>query len=244
MEKKVDEVGKNIGTSTNNQQVRKEPIWFNMRYPVRTFTGRRSELQKIYKELHKTIDEQAEVSQIVVIGGLGGIGKSELARKYAYEYRKDYDGSVIWINAETQGSLEESFKGLAEELNKRLLEGSKISITEEGIKSIVRDIYKYFKNVESLFIFDNAKGYRDVSKFLPLSFPDCKKPYVLITSHDTKWEVEGVEYEEGRIEVIRLGVLDETEALEFVKKALNIENNLQDEKIRELTEELHIFRWL
>ncbi|WP_265037767.1 NB-ARC domain-containing protein [Wolbachia endosymbiont (group A) of Hylaeus communis] len=234
IEGKVDEIGEVL----NNQQARKEPIWFNMKYPVKTFTGRRSELQKIYKELHKTTNEQAEVSQIVVISGLGGIGKSELARKYAYEYRKDYDGNVIWINAETQKDLEGSFRGLAEELKKRLTEGSKISITEEGIKSTIKDVYRYFRNVESLFIFDNAKGYRDVNKFLPLSFPDCKKPYVLITSHDTKWEVEGVEYEEGRIEVIRLGVLDETEAWEFVKKALDIKDNLQDEKIRELTEEL------
>ncbi|MCA4774502.1 hypothetical protein, partial [Wolbachia endosymbiont of Mansonella perstans] len=70
-----------------------------MKYPVRTFTGRRSGLQKIYKGLYKTVDEQ---------------------------------------NAEAQSSLEESFKGLANELNKRLLESPKISITEEGIRSIVR----------------------------------------------------------------------------------------------------------
>lgn len=229
---------KSASDDTQQAHFHKEPIWFNMRYPVKTFTGRRSELQKIYKELHKTTNEQAEVSQIVVISGLGGIGKSELARKYAYEYRKDYDGNVIWINAETQKDLEGSFRGLAEELKKRLTEGSKISITEEGIKSTIKDVYRYFRNVESLFIFDNARGYRDISKFLPLSFPDCKKPYILITSHDTKWEVEGLKYEEGRIEVIRLGVLDETEAWEFVKRALNIENNLQDEKIRELTKEL------
>ncbi|WP_265027038.1 hypothetical protein [Wolbachia endosymbiont (group A) of Bombylius major] len=106
IEGKVDEIGEVL----NNQQARKEPIWFNMKYPVKTFTGRRSELQKIYKELHKTTNEQAEVSQIVVISGLGGIGKSELARKYAYEYRKDYDGNVIWINAETQKDLEGSFR--------------------------------------------------------------------------------------------------------------------------------------
>ncbi|MDR3131797.1 MAG: ankyrin repeat domain-containing protein [Rickettsiales bacterium] len=231
-EEKVDEIGKNIGTSTNNQQVRKEPIWFNMRYPVRTFTGRRSELQKIYKELHKTIDEQAEVSQIVVIGGLGGIGKSELARKYAYEYRKDYDGNIIWINAETQGSLEESFKGLAEELNKRLLESPKISITEKESKFIVEDVYRYFEDVKGLFIFDNAEGYRNISKFLPSSLNH--RPYVLITSRDTKWEAG----QKGKIDVIELDVLDELEALEFFTKSLNIDNTLQYRKVEKLSEEL------
>ncbi|MDR2978453.1 MAG: hypothetical protein LBU56_03500 [Rickettsiales bacterium] len=140
IEGKVDEIGEVL----NNQQTRKEPIWLNMRYPVKTFAGRRSELQRIHKELYKTTDEQAEVSQVVVIGGLGGIGKSELARKYAYEYRKDYDGNVIWINAETQKDLEESFKRLARELSKRLPEDSKISTTEEEIEPITENVYRYF----------------------------------------------------------------------------------------------------
>ncbi|MCA4774659.1 hypothetical protein IHO40_00455 [Wolbachia endosymbiont of Mansonella ozzardi] len=64
--------GKLASDDTQQAHFHKEPIWFNMRYPVRTFTGRRSGLQRIYKGFHKTVDEQAEVSQIVVIGGLWG----------------------------------------------------------------------------------------------------------------------------------------------------------------------------
>jgi len=231
IEGKVDEIGEVL----NNQQTRKEPIWLNMRYPVKTFTGRRSELQRIHKELHKTTDEQAEVSQVVVIGGLGGIGKSELARKYAYEYRKDYDSNVIWINAETQKGLEESFKRLARELSKGLPEDSKISTTEKGIESIIENVYRYFEDVKGLFIFDNAEGYRNISKFLPSSLN--YKPYVLITSRDTKWEIG----QKVAMEVIKLDVFKKPEALEFVEKFLDIDNASQDKEIEELAEELQYF---
>ncbi len=191
IEGKVDEIGEVL----NNQQARKEPIWFNMRYPVKTFTGRRSELQKIYKELHKTTNEQAEVSQIVVISGPDGVGKNGLAIEYAYKRKEDYDGNLVRINAETPKDLEESFKGLAKKLNKRLPEGSKISITEEdteqekGIRSVIKDVYRYFEDIKSLFIFDNAREYKYIRKFLPSSLHSRhKKPYVLITSHDQKWD--------------------------------------------------------
>jgi hypothetical protein len=231
IEGKVDEIGEVL----NNQQTRKEPIWLNMRYPVKTFTGRRSELQRIHKELHKTTDEQAEVLQVVVIGGLGGIGKSELARKYAYEYRKDYDSNVIWINAETQKDLEESFKRLARELSKGLPEDSKISTTEKGIESIIENVYRYFEDVKGLFIFDNAEGYKNISKFLPSSLN--YKPYVLITSRDTKWEIG----QKVAMEVIKLDVFKKPEALEFVEKFLDINNASQDKEIEELAEELQYF---
>ncbi|MDR0772931.1 MAG: hypothetical protein LBE46_01125 [Wolbachia pipientis] len=67
--------------------------------------------------------------------------------------------------------------------------------------------------------------------------PRHKKPYVLITSRDCKWNVRG----EGDIKVIQLDEFGEVEALEFVRKALNIENNLQDREIEELTRELQYF---
>ncbi|WP_374698541.1 NB-ARC domain-containing protein [Wolbachia endosymbiont (group B) of Limnophora tigrina] len=178
IEGKVDEIGEVL----NNQQVRKEPIWFNIKYPVKMFTGRENKLQEMYDKLHESTNKPMAISQIVVICGLGGIGKSELVRKYAYEYRKDYDGNVVWMNAETQGSLEESFKGLARELNKR--KGSKVSTTEERNESIIEDVYRYFEDAKGLFIFDNAEGYKNISKFLPSSLN--YRPYVLITSRDTK----------------------------------------------------------
>ncbi len=66
--------------------VEKVPIWFEARDPLKSFTGRDVEL----KDLHDALQSkggQAVVSQMTSISGLGGIGKSELARKYAYDYK-------------------------------------------------------------------------------------------------------------------------------------------------------------
>jgi hypothetical protein len=213
-------------------------IWFDVKAPVKSFTGRRKELD----ELHKLVKlrELTVISQIVVVSGAGGIGKSELARKYAYICREDFDNNVAWINAETQESLSKSFHMLAENL--------KIPTTEErggkewdrDIKSIVKDVYKYFNKVASLFIYDNAEKYKDISEFLPSSFslfPDDKKPYVLITSRNQDWEVG----EEGKIEVIKLNEFTPEEAVDFIKKTLNIENDLQNRQIEKLARELQYF---
>ncbi len=39
-------------------------------------------------------------TNLTIISGLGGIGKSELARKYAFEYGDIYNNNVIWIDAD------------------------------------------------------------------------------------------------------------------------------------------------
>ncbi|CAH2235640.1 MULTISPECIES: ankyrin repeat domain-containing protein [unclassified Wolbachia] len=235
IERKVDEIGEVL----NNQQARKEPIWFNMRYPVKTFTGRSSELKALHNALQRSTGRQAVISQVATISGLGGVGKSELARKYAYKYGKYYGGNVIWINAENFEDMKNSFLRLAGDDRLGIPPKDKHG-RDKTIEAIVEEIYAFFarRGRKSLFIFDNAEGYKGIKRFLPSSLhPRHKKPYVLITSRDCKWNVRG----EGDIKVIQLDEFGEVEALEFVRKALNIENNLQDREIEELTRELQYF---
>jgi ankyrin repeat protein len=217
----------------------KEPIWFDVRDSVKSFTGRNDELKHLHDALQSK-GGQAVDKQITSISGLGGIGKSELARKYAYDYKKYYGDNVVWINAETQESLRESFLMLAKNLRIPTTEEREGKERDRDIKSNVKDVYKYFANVASLFIFDNAENYKDISEFLPSSFslfPDHKEPYVLITSRNQDWEVG----EEGKIELIKLNEFTPQEAIDFIKKSLNIENDLQNEHIENLARELQYF---
>jgi ankyrin repeat protein len=214
-------------------------IWFGIKEPVKSFTGREKELNELHK-LVKLKRERTIISQVATVSGAGGIGKSVLARKYAYIHREDFDNNIAWMNAETQESLQESFIMLAKDLRIPTIEKRKGKEQDRDIKSIVKDVYKYFTNVSSLFIFDNAEKYKDISEFLPSSFslsPEGEKPYVLITSRNQYWEVR----EEGKIEVIKLNEFTPEEAVKFIKNTLNIKNDLQNEHIEKLAKELQYF---
>jgi ankyrin repeat protein len=227
------------GMQKNQQTKNNGVIWFGVIEPVKSFTGREKELDELHK-LVKLKRELTVISQMATVSGVGGIGKSELARMYAHIRRKDFDNNVAWMNAETQESLRESFLLLAEDLRIPTTEERLGKERNRDIKSVVKDVYKYFTNVASLFIFDNAEKYKDISEFLPSSFslfPDDKEPYVLITSRNQDWEVG----EEGKIEVIKLNEFTPQEAVDFIKKSLNIENDLQNKHIEKLARELQYF---
>src|ERR1700733_13479158 len=128
----------------------KKSICFDVSKPVKSFTGRNDELEALHSALQSE-SGQVVISQITSISGLGGIGKSELARKYAWDYKKCYYNNV-WINAETQESFKKSFQELAKELKIAITEKRDEKEQERDIKSIVKDIYKYFQDAKSLFI--------------------------------------------------------------------------------------------
>ena len=52
---------------------------------------------------------------IVAITGMGGVGKSELARKYVDEHKDDYE-HIIWINAANFETMKSSFQDLSKKI--------------------------------------------------------------------------------------------------------------------------------
>lgn len=95
------------------------------------------------------------ISQTASISGLGGVGKSELARKYINEYGDVYDNRIVWIDAESYETLTESFRRLAQDILG--ISSKNVDGKEKDIKSIVEDVYRFFSKGKSLFIFDNAE---------------------------------------------------------------------------------------
>ncbi|MBO3464200.1 NB-ARC domain-containing protein, partial [Aetokthonos hydrillicola] len=64
------------------------------------FVGRNEELATI----HSLLYEQKNTVVISAVAGMGGIGKTELAIKYAREHENDYPGGICWLNA-IEGNL-------------------------------------------------------------------------------------------------------------------------------------------
>lgn len=226
------------------EQALAKNILFDLRKPVTNFVGRK----KILEELHKTLlstRNTAVIAQAMSglsvnsvtsvnapssavqasVSGLGGIGKTQLALRYAETYAVDYDNNVLWINAETKGDLANSVNKLAIKLN---IEKKDRYGVEKELEEILEEVYGYFSTGKSLFIFDNVENYKEFEKFLPKTLIG-NKPALLITSRYRNW---------GNVaSVIALDVLTEEEAKELVKSALRIAtyDPTQDGKIQELT---------
>lgn len=76
------------------------------------FTSRKEDLLDINKGF---TEEGASGQRILVLCGLGGIGKSQLAMEYAYGHQHTY--TFVWrVNANTTASLSQDFLTIAQQL--------------------------------------------------------------------------------------------------------------------------------
>ena len=210
-----------------------------MRLPFhrnKNFTGRDGELVEIHEALNNP-DALLSDHRIVVLHGLGGIGKTQLAIQYAYIHQKDYT-SVWWVNASTTQTLSQGFLGIAQQLLAyhaiETMAGLKLNsaqiaaalglpsdvVDQNGKLTSSRDITEIVVNAviawfaaddnnQWLLIIDNYDDLRNVNiyEFLPLSSPGS----VLITSRsrDTCRIGKALEIQE----------VTEDEALEILRKS-------------------------
>lgn len=235
------------------QQTSKNSILFDLKKPIGNFTGRIERLIELHRVLMSgrtaaivpglstlSIDSASGGSSImsgssistiegssglqISISGLGGIGKTQLALRYAELYAKDYDYNVLWMNAETKENLSYSFNKLATKLQLMTQDryGQKRSLEE-----IVEEVYEYFSDRKSLFIFDNVENYRTIERYLPQSMLG-NKPTILITSRYSNWS--------NVASVLSLDTFTHQEAEDLIKKSLSLKDNTQDERIKELNQ--------
>lgn len=118
-----------------------------MKKPVILFAGRREELIDLHNKIQLNSEKVTVISQITSISGLGGIGKTELARQYVQEYSKDCYDNVIWINAESEIALVESFTRLAKD--KLKIDTKDANGKEKDIRSIVEEVYNFLVIVKA-----------------------------------------------------------------------------------------------
>ena len=74
------------------------------------FRGREADLNLIRKALDQ--DEDPSQLKSFALHGMGGVGKTQLALRYALDSKKNFD-TILWIAAENSMSLEQSFREAA-----------------------------------------------------------------------------------------------------------------------------------
>ena len=89
------------------ERFRQSGMCRKMRNP--NFTGR----EKILTDLHGKLNSGQRATWIQALTGLGGKGKTSLAREYAYRYKAEYD-RVWWVRASEPATLTMDYSDLAE----------------------------------------------------------------------------------------------------------------------------------
>src|SRR6266571_5435450 len=205
--------GKTANPSIVSYTPTKVPIW-NVPYQRNLlFTGREDVLKKLYDALRA--GKTAALAQPQAISGLGGIGKTQTAVEYAYRYKDDYK-DILWVKAETEGSINSDFVTIANLLD--LPEKQ-----EQDQHKIVEAVKRWFQAQSGcLMIFDNADDLAMVRDFLP---PGGKGHILLTTrAHATgriaqRIEVEKMEPEEGALFLLhRATILDPDAPLDDATK--------------------------
>ena len=206
---------------------------FKHRYAVpletlKTYT-QRYELSKLLEERIRVNHENASVPHAVVIHGLGGTGKSQLALKYAEDHKDKYD-SVLWIDATDAEAVRSSFERCAAEL------GIPVDSTETKRSALtdskaVQAVLRWLRNRketddEWLVIIDNAD---DVTWGLKKIIPKGKRGSIIITSRDNLSPM----LVDGGCEQLEVNVMSNLEANTLLLQRLQWDVESAPEKIRQ-----------
>ena len=96
---------------------------------------------------------------IFVLQGMGGIGKSQMAREYARKHQDDYT-AIFWVNAKSERSLKRDLAGIARRLGlKGILDSAVASKDEASATTAILAIQEWFEeddNTNWMVILDNV----------------------------------------------------------------------------------------
>jgi tetratricopeptide (TPR) repeat protein len=173
-------------------------------FPNSSFVGRGLFLEEIEKSVKS--------GQPVVLHGLGGVGKTQLAVKYLYNNINRFR-IIWWINSENPATLASDYLGLSREL--KLPESYD---QREEIRAIKHWLEK---NNCWLLVFDNAQEPKDLRDYLPRLLTGK----VIITSRNAIWG--------NTTKKINVNVFDRKESIQFIIERTGEDDPMVAEKIAE-----------
>ena len=119
---------------------------------VKEFVDRPLEMEKLEENFFSA--ERSDRRKVVILSGMGGIGKTQLSVEFARKHQRRYS-AVIWLDGRTKGVLEQSIIALASRIPKHQIPD--LSQTDRNI--ILKHVLDWFSapdNSNWLMIFDNV----------------------------------------------------------------------------------------
>ena len=146
----------------------------------RDFTGREGVLQQVATIF---LDETLVTPPAVVITGMGGVGKTQMAVEFAYRYGHFFTGGVYWLGfsqaetVATEVALTGSERGM-----KLFHRSAKLTLSDQ----VGRVQRAWQEATPRLLIFDNCEDESLLAEWLPVT-GGCR---VLVTSRRAAWSRE------------------------------------------------------
>lgn len=174
----------------------------------------------IDKQLDNILSRTDGINTAVLLG-MGGAGKSTIARQYG----KSHKASIIWeINAETKHSILSSFESLAYALcnnnndrqELRNIFNIKDSIKQE--KQLLLFTQQQLKQLERwIIIYDNVELLNDILDYIPLSHECWGKGKIIITTRNGNIVNNDFIDEDN---IINIGEISTAEKIELFSKTI------------------------
>ena len=175
--------------------------------------GREKELA----QLHELLKNDRRVA-VVSVSGMGGVGKTELSRRYAHAHKSAYPGGICWLEVPVENVGIQILRFAQNNLQLILPE-------EEDLEGRLRYCWQNWSGGEALLIYNDVTDYENqVKPFLP---PDSKFRVLLTTRKSF-----GKAFRE-----LRLDVLPPLAAMELLRSIIGRDRVLtepQKAKAREL----------
>lgn len=158
-------------------------------------------------------------AQIVAVSGMGGVGKTQLVRKFIEIYRTEY-GNVIWIDSENEENIVAAF----EDLSADILHLTTVNANgkKKDFKSVIEQVMRNLSERKTLFVYDNVDSNKTLRFILAKAPPTGEKIDIFITSQLRDWR-EG-------IKKIPLKVWSSNESIEYISKNLRSATYLSSEE--------------
>ena len=174
---------------------------------IEQFVGRKEELIRI----KEAFQDRGSQRKVVLLCGLGGIGKTQLAVAFLKEHRDIYP-AIFWLNGKTEDTLKQSFAGIAKRLCNEYPSSALLRTTleEKNIDRIVAVIKQWLSirgNTQWILIFDNVDNPKLPSISNPqtydirLYFPEVHQGSILITTRSSRLNIGKVVFVKKLLEI-------------------------------------------
>jgi hypothetical protein len=147
--------------------------------------------------MHAVLSDGDDSRRAVVLYGLGGMGKTQLAIQYAKRHKDSYS-AIFWLSIKDENSVKQSFASIAKRIQKHPCFKWPRGVDTTNLDDVVDAVMAWLSfgnNTQWLMIFDNYDNPEiqgepvpasvDIQRFLPDK--DCGS--VIVTTRDSRVDV-------------------------------------------------------